>query len=188
MVLTTKRNGILILTWPGKSGRSQFFRPSSSGCRNWEVPNCKIFWESFQKSRYEFGYNVKWTEPNHGVDNPLFIWSLPVYQLTHNGGRSWSIMVSLAMFLIQTCTFRWIMSLSVLLQSVNGLRGTGDRLAKISFRGKFKIIHNLWLISNESYNMSHMLWVMFTLFIQNISLLLLFCTLANIHHLIIDQP
>ena len=28
------------------------------------------------------------------------------------------------------------MSLSVLLQSVNGLRGTGDRLAKISFRGK----------------------------------------------------
>ena len=30
------------------------------------------------------------------------------------------------------------MSLSVLLQSVNGLRGTGDRLAKISFRGKKK--------------------------------------------------
>ena len=32
------------------------------------------------------------------------------------------------------------MSLSVLLQSVNGLRGTGDRLAKISFRGEFVIL------------------------------------------------
>ena len=161
MVLTTKRNCISHNPGSpdsrGSQGRWQIVGLSSSGCRNWEVQNCKIFWESFQKSRYEFGYNVKWTEPNHGVDNPLFIWSwsLPVYQLTHNGGRSWSIMVSLAMFLIQTCTFRWIMSLSVLLQSVNGLRGTGDRLAKISFRGKFKIIHNLWLISNESYDVTH---------------------------------
>ena len=36
------------------------------------------------------------------------------------------------------------MSLSVLLQSVNGLRGTGDRLAKISFRGKKK--EKKWLL------------------------------------------
>ena len=74
----------------------------------------------------------------------------------------WSIMVDHGQpsHVFDSSPFRWIMSLSVLLQSVNGLRGTGDRLAKISFRGKFENLNNLWVISYDSWIMTHNLWVM----------------------------
>ena len=48
------------------------------------------------------------------------------------------------------------MSLSVLLQSVNGLRGTGDRLAKISFRGKKKNLGNQMIRARNLILTGHM--------------------------------